>query len=160
MAHPAKSAQSSPLVSDVSLRDVLRRELHRAINVEKTFTRGGLASECGVSTDVIDSIISRDPAKHRRLKMEDVFSLVAVLGSRAVNALTAVISYGAYHLDESGEPDLADIVADGLGHMAIIAAALSDGRIDPHEEGPVQDAADRLMDKITPISSRHIAASS
>lgn len=156
MAQLPKNARTSPLVSDVSFRDVLRRELHRAINIEKTFTRGALANESGVAVDVIDSIISRDPTKHRRLKMEDVFSLAAVLGTRAVNAIMSLISYGAYRLDEGGEPDLADIVAGGLGHMAIIADALRDLKIDSHEEGPVTEAADNLIDAVTPLSSRRL----
>ena len=158
MTQRSKSAQRSPLVSDVSIRDILRRELQRAISVERTFTRSSLSTESGVATDVIDSIISRDAAKHRRLKMEDVFSLAQVLGGRAVNALLATISYGAYALNEAGEPDLTDIVASGLGHMAVIADALRDLKIESHEEEAVQEAADHLIDKVTPLSSRKVAS--
>lgn len=154
MSQPRASAQNSLLVSDASIRDTLRRELRRVLAIEKTFSRGSLASESGISTDLIDAILSRDPAKHRRLKIEDVFSLVAVLGTRSVNALISHIAHGAYPLDETGEPDCSGILAESMGHLATLARAFADGRIDASEADAVRDAADGLVDTVIPISSR------
>lgn len=158
MSQPRASAQNSLLVSDVSIRDALRRELHRSIHIEKRFSRGGLASESGVSTDLIDAILSRDPAKHRRLKMDDVFSIISVLGTRAVCSLLSLIAHGAYPLDETGEPDCSGILAESMGHLATLARAFADGRIDESEAEEVREAADGIVDTVIPISSRKVQA--
>lgn len=157
MSLPRASAQMFPLVSDASIRDTLRRELHRSIHIEKTFSRGSLSAESCVSTDVIDGIISRDPNKHRRLKIEDVFSLAAVLGTRAVNALTCHVAHGAYPLDETGEPDCGEILATGLGHLAKLARVIADGH-SVTDDPEARDAADGLIDTVTPMSSRRLHA--
>lgn len=158
MSTSHKSARNLPIVSDTKIRDALRTEIQLAISVQHRFTRASLAQQSGVSTDTIDAIISRDENKHRRLKIDEAFSLAAVLGTRSVNALLAVISYGAYHLDETGEPDLAEIVASGIENFSIIARALADGVIEPHEERETADAADALIDTVTPISNRRLRA--
>lgn len=149
-----ESARNKQLVSDAAIRDVLRRELQRALHIEKTFTRQSLANESGVSIDIIDAIISRDAAKHRRLKIDDVFSLCHELGGRAVNALLSAIAYGAYPLDEAGAPNLSEIVPGGMEHFAVIARALADGKVDEDEKPDVTVAADALVDTVTPLSSR------
>lgn len=154
MSQRSKSAQNSPLISDGQIRDVLRRELQRSMNIEKRFTRGSLETESGVNVYTIDSILSRDPAKHRRIAMEDAFSLAQVLGSRAVNALTSLIMYGAYPLDETGEPDAATILADGMEHMATFARIFADHKVEPHEEDDLTAAADGMIDTVIPFSSR------
>lgn len=156
MMQRSKSVQNGPLISDALIRDTLRRELHRSLNVERDFSRGQLSTESGVNVYTIDSILSRDPAKHRRIAMEDALSIAQVLGPRAVNALTGLILYGAYQLDETGEPDAASILADGMGHMATLARIFADGRIDSHEADDAIAAADGLIDTVTPISSRKV----
>lgn len=153
------NAPRIPIVSDERLRNVLRRQIDRAINIDHDFTRQTLSDDSGVSVAGIDSILTHDVAKQRRLKMEDAFSLAFVLGDRAVNALLGTIHYtGAHRASDPAQPDLSHIVCDGLRDFSIIAAALADGRIDHTEERPTTEAADHLIATVMPLSSAGRAA--
>ena len=95
----ASSAQCGAIVSDERIRDTLRRQIDRAYTVDRRFTRATLAAETGVNVYTIDAIMSRDPAKQRRVTMEDAFSIASVLGDRAINSLLALIGYAGRRLD-------------------------------------------------------------
>lgn len=153
MPQRSNTAQNGPTVSDTRLRDALRRQIDRAINIDHDFTREQLAEDSGVNIYTIDAIMSRDVAKHRRIKLDDAMSLAWVIGDRAVNALVAVIGFIARRADEPGTVSCAQIVADGLADFSIIAAAAADGRIDHTEVEPCRRAADHLIATVLPLSS-------
>lgn len=149
-----ESVQSAPTVSDDRVRDTLRRELDRAINVEHNWTRQQLAVESGVNIYTIDAIMSRDVAKHRRVCMADAWSLAQALGKRAVNSLLALIGYGgATRLDDPNELRPMELAAQALASLSIIATAAADGRIDHTEKPRCQEAADAIIATVLPLSS-------
>lgn len=148
------SVQTEPLLSDARVRDVLQRELRAAIIVERRFTREQLEKASGVNVHTIDALRSADPAKQRRVTMADAFSLAFVLGERAVNALLALIGYGgAAPLDGQDTFNPVAATANAMGHLAVIARAAADGRIDHIEEPECQLAADALIAEVLPLSS-------
>ena len=147
-------AQTTPLFSDERLRNVLRRQIDRIINIDKSRTRQQLADDSGVNIYAIDAIMSTDAAKKRRVSIEDAFSLAYTIGERAVNALLMEIGYGgASRLTDPAAPDLSHLVADGLSDLSVIATALADGRIDHTEKPRTTEAADHLIATFLPLSS-------
>lgn len=154
MSERNESAQTSPLFSDERLRNVLRRQIDRVINVERTRTRQQLADDSGVNIYAIDAIMSADVAKKRRVAIEDAFSLAYSIGERAVNALLMEIGYGgASRLTDPAAPDYSHLIADGLSDLSVIASALADGRIDHTERPGTTQAADHLIATVLPLSS-------
>jgi len=154
MAHDSNDAQTSPIVSDERIRNTLRERIHRAIHVERRFTRETLASDSGVALHFIDSIISRDKAKHRRVATEDALSLAYCLGDGAINALLSLFGYGSAQPIDTPEPSRPMmIVAGAMKELAIIGEAAADDRIDHTEQAPVALAADHLIALVTPLSS-------
>jgi hypothetical protein len=154
MTQRSDNAQTTPIVSDERIRNALRRQIDIAINVKRDFTRQQLSDESGVNIFCIDQITSDDVAKHRRIKIADAFSLAAVIGPSAVNALIAVMGYdGARRTSDRPNPDYSHIICDGLRDFSVIAAALADGRIDHTEERPTTEAADHLIATVMPLSS-------
>lgn len=147
-----QSVQSSPVVSDAMLREPLRLELDRAINIERRYTRKQLAETSGVNIHTIDATLSRDPAKQRRVALEDAVSLAWVLGERAINAVLSLIGFVASPVDGDAVSP-AQIVAEGLSDFAVIATAAADGRFDHVESPRVREAADHLIATLVPISS-------
>ena len=128
------SAQRGCAVSDERIRNTLRRHIDKAINVDRTFTRAVLAADSGVSVHCIDAIISRDPAKQRRVAMEDGFSLAKTLGDEAVDALLALIGYVGRRVDEPDALQPMMVVASAMSHLSVIGMAAADGRIDHTEQ--------------------------
>jgi len=154
MPHRNNSAQSGPIVSDERIRNKLRERIHRAMHVERRFTRETLATETGVNIHTIDAITSHDVAKHRRIATEDALSIAYVLGDGAINALLNLFGYGSAQPIDCPDPSRPMvIVASCMKHFAVIADAASDDRIDHTEEAPVADAADHLIALVTPLSS-------
>lgn len=154
MTHRSNDVRNGPLFSDERLRNVLRRQIDRVINVEKSRTRQQLAEDSGVNIYAIDAIMSADAAKKRRIAIEDAFSLAYTIGERAVNALLMEIGYGgAAPLSDPAEPDLSHLVANGLRHFSVIANALADLRIDHTEQPATTEAADHLIATVLPLSS-------
>ncbi len=147
------SAQTDAIVSDARVRDTLRRQIDRAYNVDRSFTRATLASESGVSVHTIDQIMSRSPEKHRRVAMEDAFSIASVLGERAVNSLLALIGYAGRRLDDPDAMQPMLIAATAMAHLSTIATAAADGRIDHTEQPGCQEAADMIIATVLPMSS-------
>lgn len=152
------SVQSSPIVSDERVRDTIRRELHRAINVEKRFNRHQLAIESGVNIHTLDQLLSRNPEKHRRVALADALSLGCVLGERAINSLLALIGFVGQPIEDPDALRPMEIVAEGMQHFSIIAKAAADNRIDHQEEADVTAAADALIATVLPLSSPGRAA--
>lgn len=154
MTHCSDDAQNGPLFSDERLRNALRLQIDRVINVEGSRTRQQLAADSGVNIYAIDAIMSADKAKQRRVAVEDAFSLAYTIGDRAVNALLMVMKYGgAARLSEPAEPDFSHLIADGLSDLSVIATALADGRIDHTEVPMTTQAADHLIATVLPLST-------
>lgn len=145
------SAQSVSAASDEQVRNVLRRHIQRSYD-RREFNRAQLEAESGVNVHTIDAIVSRDPAKHRRITAADALSIAYTLGDDAVAALVGVIHYTARRID-ADEVDAHHIVASALPHMATIASAAADGRFDHTERPAVQEAADHLVATFLPLSS-------
>ena len=155
MSQSSNTAQSEPIVSDATIRETLRRQIHRAINMPpRPFTRPTLAKESGVNVHTIDAMLSRDAAKHRRVALADAFSIAAVLGEDAVNALLADIGYGgAKALDEAEEAHPMHDMVTAVGALNVFAQAAVDDRIDHTEAEAVRDASDLLIATFLPYSS-------
>jgi hypothetical protein len=147
------SAQTGPIVSDERIRDTLRRQIERAYNVDRSFSRATLASESGVSVHTLDQIMSRNPEKKRRVTMEDAFSIAQLLGDRAVSALLSTIGYTARRMDEPNALQPMLIAATAMAHLSTIATAAADGRIDHTEQPGCQEAADMIIATVLPMSS-------
>jgi hypothetical protein len=147
------SAQTGPIVSDERIRDTLRRQIERAYNVDRSFSRATLASESGVSVHTLDQIMSRNPEKKRRVTMEDAFSIAQLLGDRAVSALLSTIGYTARRMDEPDALQPMLIAATAMAHLSTIATAAADGRIDHTEQPGCQEAADMIIATVLPMSS-------
>ncbi|NII59819.1 hypothetical protein [Sphingomonas aerolata] len=147
------SAQTGPIVSDERIRDTLRRQIERAYNVDRSFSRATLSSESGVSVHTLDQIMSRNPEKKRRVTMEDAFSIAQLLGDRAVSALLATIGYTARRMDEPDALQPMLIAATAMAHLSTIATAAADGRIDHTEQPGCQEAADMIIATVLPMSS-------
>lgn len=150
---PNNSAGRSPTVSDERIRNVLRRELHRAINIDRRFTRSELEEQSGVTVHQIDQILSRDVAKKRRVTMEDAFSLAEALGDRCIQALIGTLGYVGRPRDEPDPRRPMMVVANCMGHLSTIAQAAADDNIDHVEEPDTTEAADMIIVELTPLSS-------
>jgi hypothetical protein len=147
------SAHSGPIVSDDKLRKVLRRQITRAYHVDRDFTRASLAAESGVGIHTLDQIMASGSEKHRRVAIEDAFSIAHVLGGRAVNALLNEIGYSASRIDEPDELAPMMMAATAMACLSTIATAAADGRIDHTERQSCQEAADMLIATVAPMSS-------
>lgn len=149
------SARTSPVVTDERLRNALRLQLDRAINVERTTTRAQLAADSGINIHTVDAILSRDVAKHRRIKAEDMMSLVWALGEVAVNAVLATINYcGAEPIEPAGGDDMAR-VADAITEIGLItqAVARGGGHVGRSDKRDARAAADKAIRDLLPFSS-------
>jgi transcriptional regulator with XRE-family HTH domain len=153
MTQRSNSVRNDPIVSDAAIRKVLRREMDRAINIDREFTRQELAEESGVNIHTLDAIRSNDTAKQRRVTLEDAFSIAHTLGERTVNALLSRIGYVARRVDDPDAAQPMQIAADGMQHLATIARAAADGWIDHTEAQATTEAADMLIATILPLSS-------
>ncbi|WP_375194672.1 hypothetical protein [Sphingobium sp.] len=158
MTHRNNSVPSAAIVSDERIRDVLRREYDRAVNVARTTTRAKLAEDSGLNIYQIDAIVSRDAAKQRRITAADALSFCWALGDHAVGAFMATIGYAVRPLDGEEELQPTVLAANALAHLSVIATAAADGRIDHTELPACRDAADQLIATILPISSHGDAA--
>lgn len=150
------SVQNVGMTSDEQIRTILRRHIHRAYD-GRTFNRGTLEKESAVNVYTIDQIVSRDPAKQRRISAADAFNLAYALGEDCVSALVGVICYTARRVDAQ-QVEAHHIVSSALPHMATIATAAADGRFDHTERQAVRDAADQLVATFLPLSSAGGAA--
>lgn len=154
MSNRDNSARTPLVVSDERIRNVLRREIDRAINVDRDTTRAQLAEDSGVNIHTIDSITTRDVAKHRRIAIEDAFSLAYVLGERTVNALLSTIAYrGAHPANEADEDCPLDSAVVAMHNLTRFMDAAKDRRIDHQEEPNATAAVDMVIAELTPWSS-------
>jgi hypothetical protein len=151
------AVQSTAITSDERIRNALRRQIQRAYD-KGDFSRASLAQESGVNIHTIDSIVSRDASKHRRVAAEDALNLAYTLGDEAVSAVMATIRYTAQRADAPEPVCVPSIVAEGLQHFTVIAQAASDGRIDHTEKPACEQAADALIATVLPLSSAGRAA--
>ncbi|QUT07949.1 hypothetical protein KFK14_11475 [Sphingobium phenoxybenzoativorans] len=140
-------------MSDERVREELRSEIDRAINIERSTTRADLARKSGVNVHQIDQLLTRIPEKQRRVALADALSIAWALGERAVNALTATIGYQASAIEEDHEMRPMMIVATAMKHLAVITDAAADDRIDHVERPNTTEAADMLIATVWPLSS-------
>lgn len=153
MTQRNNNAGRSPTISDERIRNVLRRELHRAINIDRIATRAELEEQSGVSVHQIDQIMTRDAAKQRRVTVEDAFSLAEALGDRCIQALIGTLGYVGRPRDGADPRRPMAIVAKCMGHLSTIADAAADDHIDHVEAPDTTEAADMIIVELTPLSS-------
>lgn len=154
MTYCANSAQSSAVASDERIRNALRKEYQRAVNIDRSTTRAQLAADSGVCVHTIDGIMSQDKAKNRRVRAEDALSIAWALGERAVNSLLAVIAYkGAVPLDAEDSDCPLDSAVASMSALSVFMSAAADRRIDHTEERQATEAADLIIAELTPFSS-------
>lgn len=146
-----ESVRTSAATSDERIQNVMRRHIRKALD-NGEFTRATLAEESGVNIHCIDMILSRDPAKKRRVSAEDALCLSYTLGDAAVSALVGTIHYTASRPDSDALAPMM-IAAQAMSGLSIIAAAAADGRIDHLEEPACRDAADMIIATVKPLSS-------
>lgn len=134
------------VVSHESVCDVMAALL-RAAAMKHTDEQ--LATLTGVPARTIKSyrIEGKEPS------LSNALSIAVVLGDQAVNALLSTIRYTAQPLEKAADTSLAEITPTLLGHIATIAKALADNRIDHLEAPLVREAADGLIETATPLSS-------
>lgn len=148
-----KSVQSEGLVSDENLQNWLNAEIHRFLHIERVMSREQLASSAGIKVSLLDALRKTGEGR-RKLSPGVALSLCCVMGDRRVNGLLSMIGYGGAHaLDQSAEPDVRDLVANILPHLAVLGEAAKDGRIDHTEEPVTQPAADLMIAQLIPFSS-------
>lgn len=144
------SVQDAPIVSQDRVRDVIRKQLDIYVNVGR-HTVEELASDSGVSKHAIRSYMRNDGTKEPSLAR--ALSLAVCIGPRAVQAIMHLIGYEAQKLGNADEPRPMQIVADALGHFAVIGQAAADNIIDHTERPRTMEAADALIATIIPLSS-------
>lgn len=152
------AAQTSELVSRDRVIGAVRMALRNAIIVERSVTVEQLSGAAGVPVRTIRSYMANDPGEVREPTLSNALSIACVLGPRAVNAVMALIGYSARPLeDEEGDCPM-QVTAQGMAHLSVIATAAADGRIDHIERPGVRNAADMLIQIMTPLSSAGDAA--
>lgn len=152
------SAETGSIVSRDRVTAAIRTELRTAIVVERRLTVDQLATASGVSVRAIRSYMANDAGEVREPCLSSALSIAVVLGTRCLNAILALVGYAARPLDEEDQPCPMMIAATSMGHLATIAAAAADGRIDHTEEQPVRAAADMIIATLVPLSSAGNAA--
>lgn len=85
--------------------------------------------------------------------LSNALSLGVVLGTRGLNPILALIGYVARPLDEADAIQPMQIAADAMQHLAVIAHAAADGRIDHIERPSVTEAADQIIATVLPLAS-------
>lgn len=155
MTQRSNTVREEPIVSDARVREVVRRILDRAINIERVTSRAQLANDSGVNIHTIDALLSREETKHRPIRLEVALSLASSIGERAVNSILGVIGYAASPLDGENELRPMQLVADMMQPLATIAQAAADGRIDHTEITACTQAADMIIATVLPLSSAH-----
>ncbi|MFD1951889.1 hypothetical protein ACFSGX_14035 [Sphingomonas arantia] len=99
-----------------------------------------------------------DVAECKEPSLSYALSIAAVIGTRAVNAILAIIGYVAQPTDESQRQGPAHAAAQAMCHLGRFATAAADNLIAPHEEGESRAAADAMMELLAPFSSQGSAA--
>lgn len=148
-----EAALNGPTISDERIRNVLRKHIEIAIKARKTTSRPELSNDSGVALHHIDAIMSSDPAKHRRVATEDALSLAHALGPQAVKALLALFGWTGHPVDEPDEMQPMLLAATAMHHIATIATAAADGRIDHLEAPACREASDLIIATVLPLSS-------
>lgn len=151
------SAESVGLVTRDCVTETIRRQLRNAVIVERRFTVEQIANESGVSLRAVRTYMANDPSEVREPCLSAALSIAVVLGSRSVNAILALIGYVATPLEEGERVQPMQLVAEAMSDLSAIAAAAVDNRFDHIELPTVQNAADHMIEILTPISSRGAA---
>lgn len=152
------SASTSALVSRDSVKVVLHRLLRQEVHIRRVWTADALAAESGVPIATLRCYMKPDIAECKEPSLSYALSIAAVIGSRAVNAILAIIGYVAQPIDEALRKGPAHAAAEAMCHLGRFATAAADNRIDDHEEGITQAAADAMIELLAPFSSQGQAA--
>ena len=153
MTNIHQSADDDGIVGPDRVRGVVQGLLRGA--QAKGWTDESLGAAAGISPRRIKSyrVEGREPS------LSAALSLGVVLGAPALNSILALVGYGgAAPLEEGDAMPPMQVVAEGMQHFAVIAAAAADGRIDHTERPATQKAADALIATFIPLSSAGSAA--
>jgi transcriptional regulator with XRE-family HTH domain len=152
------SAEEATIVSRDCVIDVLRRQLHVAVKIERRFTVEQIAAESGVKVRAIRSYMSGDDGEAREPSLSAALSIAVVLGKRTVNAMLATIGYVGMSLEDAEKSGPAMVAAEAMCHLGTFARAAADNTIDHVEEPEAENAVDNVIELLTPFSSRGKAA--
>lgn len=148
MTQRSNSAADSSVVSPNRVRETMIGVIGAAR--AGGWTLDGIAEASGVSKGTIRGWLEEG----KEPSFSKAMSVAVVLGRRAVNTLLALIGYGgASPLDEVDEMQPMVIAAGAMSHLAVIAQAAADGRIDHTERPACRDAADHIIAIVQPLSS-------
>ena len=156
MSRGRESAERCAIVTRDRVIDCVRRELRVVVIVKRTMTVEQISQASGVAVRAIRSYMDNDDTEVREPPTSAMLSIAVVLGAGCVNAVLALIGYGgAEPLDEPDEEAPAEIVADMMTEVAIIAGAAARGktRINHQDEPAVKEAADRIVQDALKLSS-------
>lgn len=148
------TADETPLVSPNSVSLCVAGLLRAAVAPGRPWTYDTLAEATGLKVRRLKSYVheGKEPS------LSAALSIAVVLGQPAINGVMAIIGYVARPLDEADPLCVRSITADAMGHLAVIAKAAADGRIDHTEEQAVTDAADGLIATVLPLARAGRAA--
>lgn len=158
MATRLNTAENSAIVTRDRVTDAIRTELRTVVTIERTRSVEQIAAASGVPVRAIRTYMANDPGELREPPLSAALSIAVVLGSRAVNVILALIGYVGQPVDEVEEAAPMELVAGAMAEMATIARAAADNRFDHTERPVIREAADHMIEILTPISSLGRAA--
>lgn len=141
------SADDCGIVSPDRVRTIVQGVLRTA--QQEGWTDKALETATGLK----DRRIKAYRVEGKEPSLSAALSLAVVLGPKALNLILSTIGYAGRPLDEADDIQPMQIAADGMQHLAIIARAAADGRIDHTEERETTEAADMLIATVLPLSS-------
>lgn len=142
-----------PSVEETGLIDAerVRERVQAALTAAKA--RGWSDDDLAAVTRIHARRIRSYRTEGRLPTLPALLSLGVVLKLDLLNPLLSLAGISGQLLDDAGQPDPRQIVADGLREFTIIAEAAADGRIDHTEAPRCKDAADKIIATVLPLSS-------
>jgi hypothetical protein len=144
---------------NMSASDAGRISRDRVVPLLQAILRGAQAD--GWTDEQIGAVSGLHPRAVKSYRVEGkepslsaALSLAVALGPQAVNGIMAVIGYVANPVDGGPATEPLCLVADCMDEFAVIARAAADNRFDHTETPHTTKAADRIIERLTPISSR------
>lgn len=148
------SADDAPVVTPDSVTTVVAGLIRTAVMPGRGWTYETLGDATGLKPRRLKSYVheGKEPS------LSAALSIGVALGPKAVNAVLSLIGYAARPLDEADPLQPMMIAASTLTHVATIATAAADGRIDHTEAPACREAADAIIATVLPLSSAGGAA--
>jgi len=154
MPHRSNSANETSLVSRDRVIETMAKIIRKEVYVRQSITLAKLAEDSGIEKRVLDSWLADSPEQQREPKLSAALSVAWVLGKPAVNAVMAMIGYGAAQLGDSEASGPAKDAVEMLENVTRFVRCASDNVIDHTEKPITTEAADNVIALALPYSSR------